>query len=64
MSNFEGKAARAVQAHQLVRNAVAQGHGEEAKRLADKHRIPSALRFDLGVELSDDPELKKVPQVK
>ncbi len=40
---------------QLIRNAVAAGHGEEAKRLADKHKVPNAIRMGLGVELSSNP---------
>lgn len=47
---------------ELMRAAVARGHGEEAQRLADKHKVPNAFRLDLGVELSDDPT--KAPEVR
>ena len=47
---------------QLIRKAVAAGHGAEAKRLADKYKVPNAVRMGLGVELSSDP--KKAPKLK
>ncbi|MBP9757985.1 MAG: hypothetical protein KBD06_05275 [Candidatus Pacebacteria bacterium] len=59
-----GSDAKAVQTDanwQLIRNAVAAGQGEEAKRLADKFRVPNAIRLDLGVELSSDPS--KAPEI-
>ena len=59
MQSSDEKAAQAALNVQLVRAAVTRGDGREAKRLADQFRIPNIMRMELGVELSDDPKLKK-----
>jgi hypothetical protein len=59
--NSDAKAAQTAHNLQLIRNAVAAGQGEEAKRLADKYKVPNAIRLDLGVELSNDPS--KAPKI-
>lgn len=48
------KAMKTAHKLQLIRKAVKNGNGEEAKRLADKYQVPNALRMNLGVELSSD----------
>ena len=45
---------------QLIRKAVAAGHGE-AKRLADKYKVPNAVRMGLGVNFL---RTKKAPKLK
>jgi hypothetical protein len=59
MGTFEDRAVKSSQEMEQVRQAVERGQGAEAKRLADKFKIPNALRLDLGVELSSDSTLNK-----
>ena len=59
--NSDDKAAQTAHTFQLIHDALAAGNGEEAKRLADKYGVPNAVRLDLGVEFSTDPN--KAPGV-
>ncbi len=60
--NTDEKAVQTAHVWEMIKKAVDAGHGEEAKRLADKHKVPNAIRLDLGVEFSSDP--KKAPKLK
>ena len=64
MGAYEDRLARAEYVCMLIRQAVERGHGEEALRLADKYRVPNIERGGLGVELSNDPALKKIPKAR
>ena len=61
MSEFD-QVAKTLQIHEMIRKAVKEGYGEEALRLANKHRVPNEFRIDLGVETSNDP--KKAPKLR
>ena len=61
MSQLE-KVANAMHVHQLIRDAVKRGHGEEALRLANKYKVPNLIRNGLGVELSSNPS--EAPEIE